>query len=114
MYGTLKYLLDIILCPKLWADCAKKAGISGYKTNHSLHVTSSTRLFQSGVDEQLIMLHTGHRSVDGVCTYKRESEHQKRSLSTVLNSASNGNPMPYGMEIQKQPKLDNWTENELS
>ena len=90
----------------------KKAGISGYKTNHSLRVTSATRLFQSGVDEQLIMSHTGHRSVDGVCTYKRESEQQKRSLSTVLNSASNGNPMPYGVEIQKKPKLDNGTENE--
>ena len=33
----------------------KKAGVSGYKTNHSLRVTSATRLFQNGIDEQLIM-----------------------------------------------------------
>ena len=44
----------------------KKAGVSGYKTNHSLRVTSATRLFQNGIDEQLIMSNTGHRSVDGV------------------------------------------------
>ena len=39
------------------------AGIGGFKTNHSLRVTSATRLFQSGVDEQLIMGRTGHRSI---------------------------------------------------
>ena len=45
------------------------AGISGFKTNHSLRVTSATRLFQSGLDEQLIMSRTGHRSVEGYeCT----------------------------------------------
>ena len=31
----------------------KAAGISGFKTNHSLRVTSATRLFQSGIDETL-------------------------------------------------------------
>ena len=34
------------------------AGIGGYKTNHSLRVTSASRLYQTGVDEQLIMEHT--------------------------------------------------------
>lgn len=29
-------------------------------TNHSLRVTSATRLFQSGMDEQLITSRTGH------------------------------------------------------
>lgn len=66
----------------------QQAGISGFKTNHSLRVTSATRLFQSGVDEQLIMSHTGHRSVDGVRSYKRISEQQKKALSSVLMSAS--------------------------
>ena len=36
-------------------------GIKKYKTNHSLCVTSATRTFQGGVDEQLIMSRTGHR-----------------------------------------------------
>ena len=52
----------------------KQAGILGFKTNHSLRVTSATRLFQSGVDEQLIMSNTGHRSIDGVRSYKRIGE----------------------------------------
>ena len=71
----------------------RQAGISGFKTNHSLRVTSATRLFQSGVDEQLIMSHTGHRSVDGVRSYKRISEQQKKAVSSVLTSASSGSPL---------------------
>ena len=31
------------------------AGIKGYKTNHSLRATAASRLYQSGIDEQLIM-----------------------------------------------------------
>ena len=36
---------------------------------------------------------------------------EQRSLSTVLNSASNGHPTPYEVEIRKKPKLDKGTEN---
>lgn len=72
----------------------ERAGISGFKTNHSLRVTSATRLFQSGVEEQLIMSRTGHRSVEGVRTYKRTSTEQKEALSKVLNSATNGESKP--------------------
>ena len=41
----------------------KVAGIGGYKTNHSLRTTAATRLYQSGVDEQLVMERTGERSL---------------------------------------------------
>ena len=51
----------------------KTAGIPRFKTNHSLRVTTATRLFQSGIDEQLIMDRTGHRSIDGIRRYKRVS-----------------------------------------
>ena len=85
----------------------RQAGISGFKTNHSLRVTTATRLFQSGADEQLIMSHTGHRSVDGVRAYERESEDQKRSVSNVLNEASNGQPVPYQpLDVTKKAKLN--------
>ena len=84
---------------KMVSHLCSDAGILGFKTNHSLRVTSATRLFHSGADKQLIMSHTRHRSVDGVRTYKRESQEQKRSLSNVLNAASNGQPT-------KKPKLD--------
>ncbi len=63
----------------------EKAGIIGYKTNHSLCVTAATRLFRSGMDEQLIMERTGHRSTDGVRAYKRSSLEQQALVSRVLN-----------------------------
>ena len=67
------------------------AGISGFKTNHSLRVTNATRLFQHGVDEQLIMTRTGHCRVSGVCAYNRVSDDQKETLSSNLNSTTNAN-----------------------
>ena len=33
----------------------ESAGFNGHFTNHSLHTTSATRLFEANVDEQLIM-----------------------------------------------------------
>ncbi len=85
----------------------KEAGIPGYKTNHSLRVTNATRLFQSGMDEQLIMSRTGHRSVEGVRTYKRISDDQKQALSSVLNCATNGQPVqPSAEPGAKKLKLE--------
>ncbi len=65
----------------------KQAGIQGYKTNHSLRVSTATRLYASGTDEQLIMERTGHRSIDGVRTYKRTAPEQQIALSDVLNGS---------------------------
>ena len=48
-------------------------------------------MFQGGVDEQLIMSRTGHRSIEGVRAYKRISDEQRMELSHVLNNATNGN-----------------------
>ena len=61
------------------------AGIGGFKTNHSLRATSTRRLYQSGVEEQQVMERTGHRSIDGVRSYKRTSEEQSVVLSDILN-----------------------------
>ena len=65
-------------------DMCRQAGIPGYKTNHSLRVTIATRLYRHGVDEQLIMERTGHRSLDGVRSYKRTSADQQEALSDIL------------------------------
>ena len=51
------------------ARLCRAAGITGFKTNHSLRATSTSRLYQSGVDEQLVMERTGHRSLTGVSSY---------------------------------------------
>ena len=42
----------------------KWAGILWYRTNHSLWVTAATRLYDSGIDEQLVMESTGHCSME--------------------------------------------------
>jgi len=64
-----------------------EAGITGFKTNHSLRVSAATRLFETGLDEQLIMERTGHKSTDGVRTYKRTSEIQRQEVSDILNKS---------------------------
>ena len=50
-------------------EICNKSGIGGHHTKHSLRATTATKLFQQGVDEQLIMARTGHRSVEGKCVY---------------------------------------------
>ncbi len=69
---------------KTIARLCASAGIEGFKTNHSLRATTATRLYQSGVDEQLVMERTGHRSLEGVRNYKRTSSQQKEALSDIL------------------------------
>ena len=63
----------------------KSAGIPGHKTNHSLCATTATRLYQSGVDEQLVMERLGHRSLDVVRSYKQTSASQREALSDIQN-----------------------------
>jgi len=65
----------------------KKAGISGFCTNHSLKATTATRLHQSGcVDEQQIMERTGHRSLEAVKSYKTSSTEQLEKVSDILSN----------------------------
>ena len=66
-------------------NLCKQAGIQGFKTNHSLCATAATRLYSEGVDEQLVMERTGHRSIEGVRSYKRTSQQQKENVSDILN-----------------------------
>ena len=62
-----------------------EAGIEGFKTNHSLRATAATHLYSSGVDEQLVMERTVHRSVEGIRSYKRTSIQQQEAVSDILN-----------------------------
>ena len=67
------------------ARLCEKVSIPGYRTNHSLRATAATRLYQAGVDEQLVMERTGHQSLEGVRSYKRTSTIQQERLSDILN-----------------------------
>jgi len=66
----------------------RSASIPGYFTNHSLRVTAATRLYDAEVDEATMMDRTGHRSVEGIRTYKRASEKLRQLSSNVLNQNS--------------------------
>lgn len=72
---------------KMVSQMCKEAGIEGYKTNHSLRATAATRLYEAGLDEQLITEVTGHRSLS-VRSYKRTTTAQKRHISSVLAGPS--------------------------
>ena len=52
--------------------------------NHSLRRSCASRLFQEGAEEQVIMSVTGHRSVDGVRSYKMISDKQLQATSDIL------------------------------
>ena len=72
----------------------KEAGIAGYFTNHSLRATSETRLFDEGVDEQLIMARTGHCSSAGVRSYKRIPKQLCEKTSEIFNVESCNKTVP--------------------
>ncbi len=54
--------VGVNMLKKVIPSLARRAGLSGKYTNHSLRATCATRMFQAGVDEQLIKTFTGHCS----------------------------------------------------
>ena len=60
-------------------------GISG-KTNHSLRVTGTTRLFTSQVPEKIVQQRTGHRLLEALRKYERTSKDQDIAVSSILSS----------------------------
>ena len=92
----------------------KSANIDGFKTNHSLRATAATRLYESGVDEQLIMERTGHRSLEGVRNYKRTTSHQREVLSDLLNAPSSPAKTEGPRNLQLQKSTSSEQHNQLS
>ena len=66
-------------------DMCAAAGITGYRTNHSLCATTATRLYSAGTDEQLIGWCAMNSSLDGVRSYKRRADHLTEDVSSILN-----------------------------
>ena len=62
----------------------KEARLDGYFTNHSLHRTCATRLFQAGQSEKVVKEITGHIS-DAVNKYQVTSDKQRMEASSVSN-----------------------------
>ncbi len=78
-------------------EITSQAGLDGFFTNHSLRSTAAMRLYQGGVEEQVITEITGHHLL-AVQGYKRTHESQKCRASQILQG-----------EPQKCARVDNWT-----
>ena len=65
-------------------DITDKAGIEGFFTNHSLHRSGATHLFQAGVDRKLVKEYTGHTS-DAIDKYQITSDEQCEKLNSVIS-----------------------------
>jgi len=59
---------------KAISNMCKECGIQGCQMNHSLRATAALRLYASGMDGQLVIERTRHRSIEGVSSYKRTSK----------------------------------------
>ena len=68
---------------KVVSEMSKEAKLEGYFTNHSLHRTSTTRLFRKGIDRKIIKEFTGHTS-DAVDQYQITSDCQREELSKAI------------------------------
>ena len=66
----------------------KAAEIDGKYTNHSLHATGASALFNAGVPEAVIQKRTGHKSTDALQLYERVSEDQQVAVANILASGS--------------------------
>ena len=61
-----------------------EAGIEGHFRNHSTRKSTCTRLFQKGVDPQLIKEQTGHKS-EAIMRYKKSNLEMKKQVSDMLS-----------------------------
>ncbi len=68
---------------KIMSNLAKEAGLVGHYSNYSLRASAATRMYQSGVEEQVIKEITGYKS-DSVSLYKRTSEELLRHASETI------------------------------
>ena len=83
---------------KVVGKLLKDAQLDGFFSNHSLRRTSTTHLFQAGVDRKVIKEFTGHVS-DAIDKYQITSVNQKEELSKIIGGADcNGN-------VTKTPNL---------
>ena len=82
---------------------ARRAGLAGKFTNHSVRRTMCNQLFQRGVKSDLIAQLSGHKNVGGLTPYTVASGCQQQGMSLMLQHANvtrdalaaiTGNPGP--------------------
>ena len=72
---------------KTVVEMLKNTKLGGFFSNHSLHRTGISRLFQAGVPQKLIKEYSGHRS-EALDRYQIPSEKQIQEISRVLAGPS--------------------------
>lgn len=77
------------------------AGLEGKFSNHSLHTSNATHLYQAGCPEKLIKEVTRHRS-DEVHKYQRMPNSLKRAVSETLSKALSEFKVPKVKEPEKK------------
>ena len=86
---------------KVVSSLLKSANLDGYFTNHSLHRTSATRLFQAGIDRKLVKEFTGH-VCDAVDKYQVTSDTQHNDMSKILKNETSVNSVESDNEIDSE------------
>ncbi len=84
--GFCNMVVGVHILEKTLPMMMKEAGIEGKFTLHSLRSTCATRLYEKGVDEQIIQEVTGHSS-NAVRAYKRTSDGMRANVSSILQCA---------------------------
>ena len=65
-------------------DVCQSAGLIGKFSNHSLHATCASHMYEQQIPEQIIKEVTGHKS-DCVSVYKRTSDHLREEASKTVS-----------------------------
>ena len=92
---------------KVIKKLCKQSGLDGKHTNHSCRASSATRMYDQGLDVQLICEKTGHRSV-AVRSYKRTSNKQLKQVTDVLygnktSEINEGEVKPKITKVESEP-----------
>ncbi len=85
------------------------AGLSGKRTNHALKATAVTRMYEQGVDEQLIQERLGNSS-EAVRSYKHTSSEQNVKISKILYG---NNPKCHKLQMPKVKTVSKLLEEEI-
>ena len=113
------YMGHSILQSKLKALLSSAGLDPAGKSNHSLRATGTSRMYNSGVPEKLIMERSGHLSSKGVQAFERTTTKQQQVVCGVL--AQKGQPMEGAWQplkqrgsrglVEVQPNEDQMAEN---
>ncbi len=83
-----------------------QADKSGNYSNHSLRVTAATRIFDSGIEEQLVKEKTGHKS-NAVCAYKHTSDQlMEKAEKAVICPGIDISVIPVNSPVLKEFNID--------